>query len=193
MALNGGAAMQDNRLTLRFQRADHAAGGVSAADIGRLLIAVEAAIQACAASDDAASRRSLVRSLSLSSVTGQDSVLQLDFDTPDGAPLSRLVAAASAVWVGEPCEAERELRGLQHAIPQGVDAIQLIYGASSASISGVQAAEQPTVDDRWIVDLVDRMTQRAGKPFVPLSSGERLDFDVEEFNWLVAEGRRAGE
>lgn len=185
--------MQDNRLTLRLQCADHAAGGVSAADIGRLLIAVEAAIQACAASDGAASQPSLVWSLSLSSITGQDAVLQIDFDTPDGAPLSRLVAAASVAFVGEPCEAERELRGLQRAIPQGVEAIRITYGASSASIPGGQTAEASSLDDRWIAELVDRMTQRTGKPFVSLTDGERLDFDVEEFNRLVTEGRRAGE
>lgn len=184
--------MQNNRLTLRLRRADHAVGGVSAADIGRMLVAVDAAVQACAA-DSAAPRQSPVRSLSLSSADGQDPVLQLDFNASDDILLSRFVAAASAAFAGEPCEADLELHDLQRAIPHGIDAIQMTHGASSTFIPREQPVETSPLDDRWVADLVDRMTYGKVQPFTPLTAGERLDFDVEEFNRLVAEGRRAAE
>ena len=180
--------MQNNRLTLRLRRADHVVNGVSAADLGRLLIAVDAAVQTCADPQEA-----LVRNLSLSSNSLQDPILQIDFDAAAGAPLSHLVAAASAAFAGEPSEAALELHDLQRAIPHGIDAIRIIHGASSASIPREQPAETAPPDERWIAALVDRMTHGKVQPFTPLTAGERLDFDVEEFNRLVAEGRRAAE
>ena len=180
--------MQNNRLTLRLRRADHAVGGVSAADIGRLLIAVDVAVQTCADSQEA-----LVRNLSLSESSLQDPILQIDFDAAGGAPLSRLVAAASAAFAGDLSEADPELHDLQRAIPHGIDAIQITHGASSASIPRAQPAETAPPDERWIAALVDRMTHGKVQPFTPLTTAERLDFDVEEFNRLVTEGRRAAE
>ena len=180
-----------NRLTLRLRRADQVAGALSPADIGRLLIAVDAAVQACA-SKGAAPQQPCVRNLSLSQNDRQDPVLHLDFDTA-AAPLARLVAAIAAAFTDDPCRPEPALRNLQRALPQGVDAAEIVHGASSASIPGAQAGEQSPLDDQWVADLVHGMTHRESKPFIPLTSGERLDFDVTEFNQLVAEGRRGGE
>ena len=191
MALNGGAGMT-NRLTLRLRRADQVAGDLSPADIGRLLIAVGAAVQACAP-EGAAHQQPCVRNLSLSQNDRQDPVLHLDFDAPDAAPLARLVAAIAAAFAGEPCRPEPALRNLQRALPQGVATAEIVHGASSASIPGAQAGEQSPLDDQWVADLVHRMTHGETKPFIPLASGERLNFNVAEFNQLVAEGRRGGE
>ena len=181
-----------NRLTLRLYRADQVADALSPADIGRLLIAVDAAVQACA-SKGAAPQQPCVRNLSLSQNDQQDPVLHLDFNASDDAPLARLVAAVAAAFAGEPCRPEPALRNLQRALPQGVATAEIVHGASSASIPGAQAGEQSPLDDQWVADLVHRMTHRESKPFAPLASGERLDFDVAEFNQLVAEGRRGGE
>lgn len=181
-----------NRLTLRLCPADDAAGVISAADIGRVLIAVDAAVRTfVGAPNGGADQRSVISSLSLAQTDGRDHVLQLDVGNADGAPLARLVAAAASL--GEPCEAERELCDLQRAIPQGIRTVELAHGAASASISrGEPSGERPPVD-QWILDLIQRMTHRDAKPFVPYSDDERLDFDVEEFNQMVAEGRRSGE
>ena len=191
MALNGGAGMT-NRLTLLLRRGDQAAAVLSPADIGRLLIAVDAAVQACA-SEGVASQQPCIRNLSLSQSDRQDPVLQLDFDDSDDAPLTRLVAAIAAAFTEEPCRPELALVDLQRALPQGVDAVEIAHGASSASIPNAQAGEQGPPDDQWVADLVHQMTRRKSKPFAPLAGSERLDFDVAEFNQLVAEGRRAGE
>lgn len=181
-----------HRLTLRLHRADQVAAALSPADIGRLLIAVDAAVQACA-SEGAAPQQPRVRNLSLSQSDRQDTVLHLDFDASAAAPLARLVAAIAAASAGEPCWPEPALRDLQGALPQGVDAAEIVHGASSASIPSAQTGEQGPLDDQWVADLVHQMTHRKSKPFAPLAGSERLDFDVAEFNQLVAEGRRAGE
>ena len=181
-----------NRLTLRLRRGDQVAAALSPADIGRLLIALDAAVQACA-SEGAAPQQPCVRNLSLSQSDRQDPALHLDFDASDDAPLAGLVAAIAAAFTAEPCRPEPALRNLQRALPQGVDVAEIVHGASSASIPGAQAGEQSPLDDRWVADLVHQMTRRKSKPFAPLASGERLDFDVAEFNHLVAEGRRGGE
>ena len=191
MALNGGAGMT-HRLTLRLRRADQVAAALSPADIGRLLIALDAAVQACA-SEGTAPQQPCVRNLSLSQSDRQASVLHLEFDDSDDAPLTRLVAAIAAAFTGDTCRAEPELRDLQRALPQGVDAVEIVHGASSASIPSAQTDEQGPLDDQWVADLVHQMTHRKSKPFVPLAGSERLDFDVAEFNHLVAESRRGGE
>ena len=181
-----------NRLTLRLRRADQVAGALSSADVGRLLIAVDAAVQACA-SEGSAPQQPCVRNLSLSQSNRQDPVLHLEFDDSDTAPLARLVAAIAAAFTEEPCRPELALVDLQRALPQGVDAAEIAHGASSASIPRAQAGEQGPSDDRWVADLVHQMTHRKSKPFAPLAGSERLDFDVAEFNQLVAKGRRGGE
>lgn len=182
-----------NRLTLRFCPADEADGAISTADIGQVLIAVDAVIQAFAdAPNGDASRRSVISRLSLVQADGRDCVLQLDVDGANDAPLARLVASAAAVLAGEPCEAEPELRDLRRAIPQGIRAVELAHDAASASISRGESSGEPPPADQWILDLVHRMTHHEAKPFVPYSDDERLDFDVEEFNRMVAEGRRSG-
>ena len=180
------------RLTLRLHRGDRALDAVSAADIGRLLIAVDAAVQACA-SEGAAHQQPCVRNLSLSQSDRQGPVLHLEFDDSAPAPLSSLVATIAAAFTGDTCRAEPELRDLQRALPQGVDAAEIAHGASSASIPRAQAGEQGPLDDQWVADLLHRMTHGKSKPFAPLAGSERLDFDVAEFNQLVAEGRRGGE
>ena len=180
-----------HRLTLRLRRADQVAAPLSPADIGRLLIALDSAVQACA-SEGTAPQQPCVRNLSLSQSDRQASVLHLEFDDSDDAPLTRLVAAIAA-FTGDTCRAEPELRALQRALPQGVDAAEIVHGASSASIPGAQTDEQGPLDDQWVADLVHRMTHGKSKPFSLLANGERLDFDVAEFNQLVVEGRRGGE
>ena len=180
------------RLTLRLRRADQVAGALSPADIGRLLIAVDAAVQACT-SEGAAHQQPYIRNLSLSQNDRQDPVLHLDFNASDAASLARLIAAVAAAFTDEPCRPEPALLDLQRALPQGVDAAEIVHGASYASIPRAQAGEQSPLDDQWVTDLVHRMTQSESKPFIPLPGGERLDFDVAEFNQLVAEGRRGGE
>ena len=179
------------RLTLRLRRADQVAAPLSPADIGRLLIALDSAVQACT-SEGIAPQQPCVRNLSLSQSDRQAPILHLEFDDSDAAPLSRLVAAIAAAFTGEPCQPELALRALQRALPQGVDAAEIVHGASSASIPRAQAGEQGPLDDQWVADLVHQMTHRKSKPFAPLAGSERLDFDVAEFNQLVAEGRRGG-
>lgn len=181
-----------NRLTLRLHRANQAAGALSPADIGRMLIAVDAAVQACAP-EGAAPQQPCVRNISLSQSDQQDPILHLDFDASAAALLARLVAAVAAAFAGEPCRPEPALRDLQRALPQGIATAEIVHGASSASIPRAPAGEQSPLDDQWVADLVHRMTHGGTKPLIPLASGERLDFDVAEFNQLVAEGRRGGE
>lgn len=184
----------NNRLTLRLCPADDAVDAISAADIGRVLIAVDAAVRAFAgAPNGGADQRSAISSLSLVQANERDHVLQLDLSDVDGAPLERLIASAAAVSAGESCEAELALCDLQRAIPQGIRAVEIAHGAASASISRGEPSGDRLPTDQWILDLIQRMTHRAAKPFVPYSDDERLDFDVEEFNRMVAEGRRSGE
>lgn len=183
-----------NRLTLRFSPADEAEGAISAADIGQVLIAVDAVLQAFAdAPNGGASRRSVISSLSLVRADGRDRVLQLDLAGGNDAPLARLVASAAAVFAGEPCEAEPELRDLRRAIPQSIRTVELAHDTASTSISRDDSSGDHSSADQWILDLAHRMTHRKAKPFVPYSDDERLDFDVAEFNRMVAEGRRSGE
>ena len=181
------------RLTLRLCPTNDADSVVFADELGRLLLALDAAVGALAdAPNGGALERTALPCLTLVRAGARDHVLHLDFDAPDDALLSRFVASA-AVFAADPHAPHVQLRRLQRAIPQGIHTIEIAHGAASASIPCGQTGEDSPATDQWIIDLIHRMTHRKAKPFVPFTDDEKLDFDVEEFNRIVAEGRRGSE